>query len=87
MSEACHGCGIVVRGLHPVVGVMKDEATDRMIDVPVCEACWKDPEHRTKNALKAHFYMKADAATGLAASQRMLELSKLGKHLGVGGNS
>lgn len=33
------------------------------VGAPVCDACWRDPAHRSKNALKCHFFeRKGNAA-------------------------
>lgn len=84
MGEECRGCGIVAKDVHPMVAIMKDEASQRMFSAPVCDECWKDPEHRTKDMLKAHFHYRAEGPGGLEASNRMLEASKRGEHQGIG---
>lgn len=33
--------------------------------VPVCDACHRDPAHRSQNALKCHFFMRDNARLGL----------------------
>ena len=85
--EQCKGCGIATKGEHPYVGIARaddsDPASD-MVQYPVCEACWLDPEHRTLSALKCHFHPRADAAEGLTASQRLLKRSREAKHQDIG---
>lgn len=58
MAPVCAGCG--AEGIHPMVGVYRDEETGQHAAAPVCEACWRDPAHRTK-VLKMHFFPRAQA--------------------------
>jgi hypothetical protein len=67
-EEVCGGCG-ASSPFHPVLAVMhKDHAPEgsTVIDNPdddsdfvgvtVCDACHRDPTHRSKDKLKAHFF-------------------------------
>lgn len=57
---------------HPVVGVLNrtdlddgwtvldndspGEDGETYVGVPVCDACWRNPEHRSAHPLKVHFF-------------------------------
>jgi len=67
MENECCGCGEILAGPTPFVAVLKDEATDKFVNKPICDACHRDPAHRTR-PIKAHFHPRARAnvATRLA---------------------
>lgn len=69
------------KGGHPMVGIMRaddaqglgiesrpeDRSEQGFIAVPVCEACWRSPEHRI-NPLKCHFHYRQNAGPARAAA-------------------
>jgi hypothetical protein len=65
-EELCSGCGAVAPH-HPVVGVTRDE-DGRMASFPICDACWRDPSHRTV-PLKMHFFDPTQAETAVANAE------------------
>lgn len=68
--EACSGCGAIAAA-HPIVGVTRDkEDSGKWATFPVCDACWRDPAHRTA-PLKMHFFARPDAENALANAGKM----------------
>lgn len=72
--ETCVGCGAVVER-HPIVAVaaLGDVGGDQVsvqngfAAHPVCLSCWRDPEHRTRQKLKAHFFERNATSKALGA--------------------
>ena len=87
--EACVGCGHVVIGEHPIVGIGRldldnNGVDDPMTAHPVCEQCWIDPAHRTLRTLKVTFFPRSAAPGALAAAHATDRLSKIpGATIGV----
>lgn len=77
MAEVCYGCGIVA-DKHPMVAVGKFEdgvALDGEVSergygaAPVCDACWKDPGHRTLHSpIKGAFFPRSSAESARQAA-------------------
>lgn len=71
MAETCGGCGASA-DQYPYVAVMNKADAGSLpvvqtsqdnpdwVGVAVCEACWRDPAHRT-TPLKCHFFPRASA--------------------------
>lgn len=88
--EACVGCGIVTKDQHPMVGIGRldldaNGVDDEIAAHPVCEACWKDPEHRTLRPLKVSFFYLKDKANALGSAKASDRASKIpGMDIGIG---
>lgn len=52
--EPCSGCGAMAFR-HPIVGVGWDQEAMRFDGFPICDPCWRNPQHRTR-PLKMHFF-------------------------------
>lgn len=65
--DTCCGCGASLTAPSQYVAVIKED--DTFVNKPVCDACHRDPAHRTVT-LKAHFFPRhaATAATSAAGS-------------------
>lgn len=66
--ELCSGCGATAEA-HPIVGVTRDEETEKMAAFPVCYQCWVDPGHRQR-PLKMHFFDRSQAEVAVDAAER-----------------
>jgi hypothetical protein len=62
-ENECGGCGAVAKP-HPFVGIARNDTDDGWKPIPVCRACWLDPQHR-KVRIKAHFFPIAQKARAL----------------------
>lgn len=78
LSVSCVGCG-AESSAHPYVGIGKD-GHHEIQALPVCEACWRDPAHRTRQ-LKMHFFTASVAGRALSAARAMDERSQRGEDL------
>ena len=64
----CSGCGAVaIQAPHPIVGIGWDQETNAFAAFPVCDPCWRHPEHRAVK-LKMHFFPRDQEAIALAAA-------------------
>lgn len=86
--EICVGCGAEAQ-VHPIVGIAKESETknwfrknkpERMVALPVCKACWTNPENRT-NPIKAHFFPRESSTLALQMAELMLIKSQRGEDL------
>jgi hypothetical protein len=70
-AETCYGCGAEAPAgtTHPMISVVNAKDVEKgtrsianpnqdsaFVAVPVCDACWKDPAHRSAHAIKGHFF-------------------------------
>lgn len=85
--ERCICCGIAAQQ-HPFVGVGRANLDNNAGDMsahPVCELCFKNPEHRTLNPNpKVHFFPRASAPIAVNAAKRTDEDSRSGRDIGLG---
>jgi hypothetical protein len=51
-----------------------DHDAGPMVDYPICDACWREPAHRT-NKLKGHFFDRLDRERALDGARRQVLLA------------
>ena len=61
--ETCIGCGAQAPE-HPMVAIVSNDETQEWEAAPTCDACWRDPSHRT-NLIKGHFFTRAQRVIAL----------------------
>lgn len=89
MPETCVGCGIAAKAIHPIVGIARAELDNQSADTPyvahaVCDACWRDPEHRTLRQLKMHFHFRANERLAVQIANKLDDDLRAGKDIGIG---
>lgn len=82
--EICAGCGAQADQF-PMVGIGRQDLaaeTGPLVEHPVCDACWRDPAHRT-TPLKVHFHTRANASVAVATARILEEKSKRGEDISI----
>ena len=67
-------------GVHPWVGVGHEDLDgpggepEKFVEYDVCDACHRDPAHRTQNKLKVHFFPRAQRKMAVMAAKEQVLL-------------